>query len=236
MNSGEDTKPVPVYSPGTTRPEPRRRQQGSLTSVKRSVSGSRAPQASITREELDYLARAIAGDQRRAKNRAVRKQQVAERKQQVKERAGCAVFAIIVIIAVIVIAIGIWGHNPQNLRTSADSRPVRNVVQATMTPCERTMNEIDGATGRYGRMEIPNSTSLRIDGLCDVTFHYWTDKPTDSERYNERNDLLRSIGRVIQKEDLPVARLDLRTYEPNRSGSYVMWEHEIFQKSELPYI
>ena len=212
MNSGEDTKPVPVYRPGTTRPDPRRREQGSRTNAKQTRSRSNAPR--FDREaELKYFARELAREQEHEKKRA----------EQKKQLQGC--FVIIIILAIIAVVVN------NNIQTS----PGQNVVQAILTPCERTMNEIDGATGRYGRMEIPNSTSLRMDGLCDVTFHYWTDKPTESERYNERNQLLRTIGRVIQDEDLPVGRLDLRTYAPNRSGSYVMWVHEIFQKSELPY-
>lgn len=151
--------------------------------------------------------------------------------KQKRQIQGC--IGTIVILAIIVaVVVNNWQNNE---RQPNQNSLLREVEQATMTPCARTIQEIDRATLIYGRMEESNTASTRLDGLCDVNFHYWTDKPTEYERYDERNQLLRSIGTVIKEESLPVGRLNLRTYAPNRSGSYLLWKHEIFQKSELPY-
>ena len=227
MNSDEDTKPIPVVRPRPPRTARHPQRQSPRPRVQRSQPRSNAPK-STRASELEYFARVLAKEQRVEAEKAKRKK---EREEQKKQIQGC-IGTIVILAIVIAVVVNNWQNNE---RQANQNSLLREVEQATMTPCARTMQEIDRATLIYGRMEESNTASTRLDGLCDVNFHYWTDKPTEYERYDERNQLLRRIGTVIKEESLPVGRLNLRTYAPNRSGSYLLWKHEIFHKSELPY-
>ena len=185
---------------------------------------------SLRKEEIELLAKEVVREQKRTE---IREKERGDIINTIRGCGGCVVM-IVILGAVIYFGAPIWQSFQESVENSGIAR---GATQAAMTPCERTLQEINRVTISYGRLELENSASERPDGLCDINFYYWTDKPTDYERYDERNKLLRSIGRVITNEDLPIGRLNLRTYAPNQSGSYSLslWEHEIFPKSELPY-